>query len=1454
MDEQRIQEYWDLIQKLLACASGQEAEILQANHHLIDEDLVAFINIVADQMAENEELHHQAEWLKNLAEELKNLTGELINPNPWEQLNQQVVQLYQQGEFAAAIPIAEKALDLANSLHPEGHPDVATSLNNLTLLYDSQGRYEAAEPLYLQALEMRKRILGEDHPSMATSLNNLALLYDSQGRYEQAEPLYVQALEMNKRILGEDHPDVATSLNDLAGLYKSQGRYEQAEPLYVQALEMSKRILGEDHPDVASSLNNLAGLYKSQGRYEAAEPLYVQALEMRKRILGEDHPDVASSLNNLAGLYKSQGRYEAAEPLYVQALEMRKRILGEDHPSMASSLNNLAGLYKSQGRYEQAEPLYVQALEMNKRILGEDHPSMATSLNNLAGLYDSQGRYEQAEPLYVQALEMNKRILGEDHPSMATSLNNLAGLYDSQGRYEQAEPLYVQALEMRKRILGEDHPSMATSLNNLAGLYKSQGRYEQAEPLYVQALEMRKRILGENHPDVATSLNDLAQLYHFQGFLEQAEPLFKEALEMYKRILGEDHPYVATSLNNLAELYRDQGRYEQAEPLYVQALEMNKRILGEDHPSMATSLNNLAGLYDSQGRYEQAEPLYVQALEMRKRILGENHPHVATSLNNLALLYDFQGRYEQAEPLYVQALEMRKRILGENHPDVASSLNNLAGFLAATKRPQEALKYFQAATEVEDRIMDRIFAASSETDRLRYLDQIRTTLEVLLSLVWQDLRDCPAAVQTALDVVLKRKALSASAQAAFNYALLSDRYPRLQQQFQKWRQLNQQILHLTYSPPGMNPNPQLTSEQWKQQLDRKQTEADDLAKSLAAQVPEIKLQAQLQTANRCAIAQELPQGAVLLEFVRFRLFDFQESKKKQWQPARYVAFVLPAGEENAVQMVDLGTADEIDQLIDRFRQAAEDRTSDVWLGLIHQDQTDRAEETGMKPMKRSFAQQLSEILCPPLLDAVGDSRHWYIAPDGNFNLLPLQLLPLPDRESDRGLLIDQYNISYLSVGRDLLRDRVQPLRPAAAPLIFADPDFDLHDGCTDSTGQVGKRLPTQKNTEKNTQDLPKIANFAPLTPQIWGEKKLKSPRFGGFRGPVRKSYTETNTEKDLALSLLDTLAGTKFLPAPGTDYLGETVANQLKVRPFLQQDAREPYLATADCPSILLIATHGYFQKAQKSYFDLILRLLTARESEAEQILAEQSHLVNDNFLALLEILTQQFPSFSKIAQQWRDLAEKIKQNSPQPNGVPKAQQMGQMMMPMTPMENRFSAAEVENAMMRSGLALAGANLWLSGQDLPKEYGKGFLFAYDIANLDLWANELTVLSACETGIGDVKQGEGVFGMRRAFAVAGCKTLVMSLWKVPDKVTALLMSRFFENLRTGVSRYDALKDAQNYIRTLTIDDLPDNQLGEDIQAAYHQNFAKYSTPFTHPFYWGAWVLQGETTPINLAVFN
>ncbi len=180
--------------------------------------------------------------------------------------------------------------------------------------------------------------------ALATSLNNLALLYHNQGKYSEAEPLYLDALEMTKRLFTSDHPNIATSLNNLASFYYSQGKYSEAEPLYLDALEMKRRLFTGDHPDVASSLNNLALLYKSQGKYSEAEPLYLDALEMTKRLFTGDHPDVATSLNNLAVLYDNQGKYNKAEPFYLEALAIFERVLGTDHTNTITVRNNLRRL------------------------------------------------------------------------------------------------------------------------------------------------------------------------------------------------------------------------------------------------------------------------------------------------------------------------------------------------------------------------------------------------------------------------------------------------------------------------------------------------------------------------------------------------------------------------------------------------------------------------------------------------------------------------------------------------------------------------------------------------------------------------------------------------------------------------------------------------------------------------------------------------------------------------------------------------------------------------------------------------------------------------------------------------------------------------------------------------------------------------------------------------------
>ena len=1027
-------------------------------------------------------------------------------------------------------------------------------------------------------------------------------------------------------------------------------------------------------------LNLRAKLEMAQaGRYEI-RLVELRSATGRDRALQEGRQLLAEGvrLNRAA-------KYAEALPLMERVLEIREKTLAPEDPLVAEALQDLATIYRNKEDYARAEPLFRRALAIREKVLGEEHPDAAASLNSLAGLYRERGDYDKAEPLFRRALAAREKVLGAGHPDVAASLDGLARLYRQKGDYGNAEPLYRRALAIREKAQGPEHPDLATPLNNLALLYWNKGDYDKVEPLYKRALAIREKAQGPEHPDLATFLNNLALLYSAKGEYGKAEPLFQRALAIREKAQGADHPALAAYLNNLALLYWNKGDYDKAKPLYQRALTIQENAQGPEHPGVASPLNNLASLYRDTGDYASAEPLYQRALAIREKGLGAAHPDVATSLNNLATLYRDRGDYAKAEPLIHRALAIWEKALGLEHPSVAMCLTNLALLYSAKGDYARAEPVLQRALAIREKALgpEHPYVAHSLTDRAR------------LSEATGDLPQAIAFQSRASDISERNLAL--------NIAIGSERQ-KLAYLAALEAESDQTVSLHAHSAPDDSDARSLAV---TTVLRRKGRALDAMTDSVGALRGRANLQDQ-------ALFDQLRD--VRAEVARLVLGGPQKITPAQHQDQiksldaqieRLEAEISRSSDEfraqaqpittSAIQSAIPANAALIELYIYRPFNARYTKPGERfskpryvayiltpgggihWVDLGEAAAIDRAVEawrTALRDPNRADAKRLARALDQRLMEPVrkllGTTRHLLLSPDGALNLIPFGALV----DGRNRYLIENYSFTYLTSGRDLVRLQVQtPSRQG--PLVVANPLFDLSHGSMTSN---------------------------PAAP------------------PEREARRSLDFNEE------------RFDPLPSTGIEARALGAVLSdAHVLIGADATEAAIKQVRGPSILHIATHGFFLADQK------------REANVS--------------------LDESKPIFS------------------------------------------------EDPLLRAGLVLAGANQRRSGAG-----EDGILTASEVTALDLWGTKLVVLSACDTGLGEVKNGQGVYGLRRALVLAGAQSLVMSLWEVADRPTRELMVGYYKGLQQGQGRSEALRDVQ--LKMLR------------------------SRERQHPYYWAAFIQSGE----------
>jgi len=1068
-----------------------------------------------------------------------------------------------------------------------------------------------------------------------------------EGReFEKAAMMSESALQKAGRKFGKDSPMAACLLHCLGKCRYAQEDYSECETIWERVRGIRENKLGPEHADVAQILNDLGNLYFMRGKYDAVEPTLQRALAIREKVLGPEHPDVAESINDLANLYWLKGQYKLAEALHRRALDIREKAFGPQHPEVAESMTHLGRVYRELGEIEGAQHLYNQALTIRKNILGSGHPEVAESLNALADFYLGEKHdYIKAESLFKQALSIQEKVLGPNHSSIAETLKGLGVLCCAQGKLTEGEMLYKRALAIREKILGPDHLLIAKILNNLAVLYMIQGQFPEAEKDMKRVLSIQENALGPYHSDIIKTLHNLATLHGAQGKLAEAEANYKKVLPMAIKTMGADDPIVARTMDCLGAIYEAQGKSVEAVSLHQQALTIGEEALGPSHPDVAILLDNLAGIYLKQGKYAEAESLLKRALAIGEAALGPGHYHVAHWLNNTALLYGSSGQWEKC------------------------------------------LHYFNKLQESRQHFIESIFAHASEDQKMNYLDKYPLISHTLLSLAIMandaeakdDRRETAisnktAFINAALEMALKSKAVVIDALTAERQIAYSSYSDEIQVKVKEHHKVCGEIATLTLAG--------------QKYIDRKTDRArmqslyqikNNLEAELSSRCAEFMDELAARRFNIRDVAIVIPEEGILWEFMKYEPCDFQTGagETEKTKLARYIAFTL--NREGNITLTDLGDAEEIDRLIHSAREAIYKARDLVHSPRVFDSEKQLRESTG----------KLYQIVFAPLAELSGHKKDIYIAADGQLNLLPFEIFPCPDGR----YVIENYRISYLASGRDLLRLKKKKQKSNDWAMVLSHPDYDL----SAETLSKGKNKILKGRAVSSSLGMPSR-----------GVSECFDSRF------ISLPYSREETE--FVTKALQMKAG-------------------LETRSYCCGDALEDVLkAMPTAPSVLHLTTHGFFCE------DLDL----------------------------------------------------------------------------------FKGEKIENPLLRAGLALAGAN-HLMDENLERSSAMedGILTAFEASGLNLIGTDLVTLSACETGIGEVKNGEGVLGLRRAFQHAGARTIIMSLWRVPDKDTCELMSYFYETWSAGESKKEALR--QSALKVLNS--------RRDRHAA-------------HPYFWGAFVLLGD----------
>ncbi len=1014
---------------------------------------------------------------------------------------------------------------------------------------------------------------------------------------------------------------------------------------------------------------------------------FPKAIDLSKRALEKAAKDRKCSKEDRLMMASEQASYYLFDEQSEKGLSLFKNLFeelqtGEPLPDAELGLNFHFGLgLLFLGNYSEAEACLNKTIALRRqgrRMEAEDELSCLQALGVCA-----QYRYDfgASEALFLQAEHLCRKHGYEKTNRWAELQSRMALLYvDMQLNYKALE-CYRKAERTYQQNKDTVNPQYPVFLLEYGTALADGFDYDKALDLTFKAKNIDKFLSGENSQAYAADLNNLGFIYNRLNRIAETEQFYKQSLAIKKTLPFQRLESYLNSLNNLMVFYANTGREEEAKDL---AAEIETALKGKDLTDTlkrAVFANNLAIHYKDWGNFEKSHYYFKQTLGYYEAVYGPNNAFEGQIYMDMGTLFMVEGKWTELNKSLTKAAEVYDKNKQEESVNSIGNLCNLAIILKEINKPSEGVKYANKALQLIEKL---------NVKQQDILEQVYLTKAQLAA----DLNY----VQESIDFFNKYLDLKyQTLEKNFSYMTETEKLFFLEEFEKEIRNYYSVILN------NIKDYPELIKALLDFRLKTKSLLLNNLSKihEKARQMNSPELNAKI-----LAMRVKRESFTKLMNFNTDQyptaLQEAGKLKEEADQLEKEISYTLTANSLERENTIDWR---QVQKSIKPGEAAVEifqsylvydnnQGTGTNYTFLILKDTGDPIAVSIDRPANwesqvlTSYRNCITQMKNDPSLYArlwqlvaeqIKDCRTVFVSPDGVFNQINLNTLFHPQTGK---FVIEETEIHILSSLRNIERVRQNSSAKLSSAVLVGNPRFDL--------------------------DLTKTG--------VRANNLLASAKRGAY-GFVMTELPGTKTEIQGIEKLITQSGG--------------------RVKVLSEESATESNLKSLQGPSLLHIATHGFF---------------------------------------LEDVKDDELTGYARLEKEY-----------------------------------------YKNPMLRSGIFLSGSNntysLNTDNISSINSFEDGMLTAYEAMNLNLEGTQLVVLSACETGLGKVKNGEGVFGLQRAFKLAGAASTMMSLWSVDDEATKELMTRFYALWIAGSTMFQAFRNAQLELKQT----------------------------FPAPVYWGAFVL-------------